>query len=148
MTMKNRTAGFSLMELLIVVTIAGILAAIAYPSYMSHVRKSRRAEATIALESLAQAQERFYAQFRTYTAVVVAPDPCAGAACGLGQADNSTENDYYALSADGNATTYSVTATATGPQLDDTICRTLTINNAGTKSATNASGGDSSDTCW
>ena len=146
--MKNRNKGFSLLELMVVVTIVSLLAAIAYPSYMGQVRKSRRSEAAIALESMAQAQERFYSRFRTYTSLVAAPDPCAGQACGLGQSSNSSDNDYYALTANGNATSYTLTATASGPQFDDTDCRTLTVNSVGVKSGVSASGGDTTDICW
>ena len=140
--------GFSLLELMIVVTIASFLAAIAYPSYMGQVRKSRRSEAAIALESMAQAQERFYSRFRTYTSLVAAPDPCAGQACGLGQSSNSSDNDYYTLTANGNATSYTLTATASGPQFKDTDCRTLTVNSVGVNSGANESGGDTTDICW
>ena len=146
--MKYRNKGFTLVEALIVVTIVALLAAVAFPSYLGQLRKSRRAEAAIALESLAQAQERFYARFRTYTSLVAAPDPCAGQACGLGQSSNSSEHDYYGLTANGNAAAYTLTATASGPQFKDTDCRTLTINSVGVKSGASASGGDTTDICW
>ena len=146
--MTYRDKGFSFIEVLVVMVIISILAAVAYPSYMGQLRKSRRAEAAIALESLAQAQERFYARFRTYTSLVAAPDLCAGAACGLGQSSNSSANDYYVLTANGNATFYTLTATASGPQIKDTDCRTLTSNSVSIKSATGASGQDSTDECW
>ncbi|HEY0974442.1 MAG TPA: type IV pilin protein [Solimonas sp.] len=50
--------GFTLIELMIVVVVIGVLAAIAYPSYMESVRKSRRADAQAALVGLAAAMER------------------------------------------------------------------------------------------
>ena len=159
--MNNRVTGYTMIEVLVVVVIVSILAAFAYPSYLSQLRQSRRAEAAIALESLAQAQERFYARFRTYTSVVAAPDPCVGPACeaapdpcagpacgGLGQSSNSSANDYYVLTANGNATSYTMTATASGPQFKDEDCRTLTLNNVGIKGGTSASGQDTSDECW
>jgi type IV pilus assembly protein PilE len=58
---RGKTAsnkGFTLIEVMIVVAIVGILAAVAYPSYQDHVRKSRRAEAQSALMGLAAAMER------------------------------------------------------------------------------------------
>ncbi len=146
--MKNRVAGFSIIELLVAMVIISILAAIAYPSYLSQLRKSRRAEAAIALHSLAQAQERFYARFRTYTSIVAAPDLCAGPACGLARRSNASENGYYVLTANGDATSYSLTATASGPQFEDTDCRAMTVNNVGVKVGTRASGQDSADICW
>ncbi|MGC8121932.1 type IV pilin protein [Marinobacter sp. VGCF2001] len=52
--------GFTLIELMIVVAIVGILAAIAYPSYQSSVEKSRRSDAQAALTGFAMAMERYY----------------------------------------------------------------------------------------
>ena len=62
----KRIAGFTLVELMIVVAIVGILAAIAYPSYIESVRKGKRAEGRAALTSLLQQQERFFTQNNTY----------------------------------------------------------------------------------
>ena len=52
--------GFTLIELMIVVAIVGILAAIAYPSYQSSVEKSRRSDAQAALTAFSAAMERHY----------------------------------------------------------------------------------------
>ncbi len=146
--MKIHTKGFTLLELVTVVAIIGILASLSYASYTSQLRKSRRAEAAIALESLAQGQERFFARYRTYTSVVVGADACGGAACGLGQSSNATENGYYQLAANGNATSYSLSATASEVQVEDSDCRTFRIDNVGSKSSTSATGGDTTATCW
>ncbi|MCP4091353.1 MAG: prepilin-type N-terminal cleavage/methylation domain-containing protein, partial [Gammaproteobacteria bacterium] len=54
----GKSRGFTLIELMIVVAIVGILAAIAYPSYQEQVRKSRRADANGALLGLANAMQR------------------------------------------------------------------------------------------
>jgi type IV pilus assembly protein PilE len=54
--------GFTLVELMIAVAIIGILAAVVYPSYQSHIRKSRRADAKVALAELALIQEDFRAR--------------------------------------------------------------------------------------
>ncbi len=136
------------MEVLVVMVIVSILAAIAYPSYLAQLRKSHRVEAATELASLSQVQERFFARFRTYTSVVSSPDPCAGEACGLEKGSNLSENEYYVLTANGNETSYTLTATAHGSQTEDIDCRTLTINSAGVKTATSASGQDLTDKCW
>jgi type IV pilus assembly protein PilE len=63
-----RSKGFTLVELMIVVAIVGILAAIAYPSYTEYVLRGRRAEARTALTDLMQQQERYFTQNNSYLA--------------------------------------------------------------------------------
>jgi type IV pilus assembly protein PilE len=67
--------GFTLVELMIVVAIVGILAAIAYPSYIDSVRKGKRAEGRAAVTSLLQQQERYFTQNNTYVAFAMGAAP-------------------------------------------------------------------------
>jgi type IV pilus assembly protein PilE len=60
------TNGFTLIELMIVVAIVGILAALAYPSFAESIRKGKRAEAKAALMNLLQQQERYFTQNSSY----------------------------------------------------------------------------------
>ena len=62
----RRTAGFTMIELLTVVAIIAILAAIGYPSYLESIAKSRRAEARTALQEAVQYMQRFYVANDTY----------------------------------------------------------------------------------
>lgn len=62
----KRVTGFTLIEVMIVVAIVGILAAIAYPSYVDSVRKGKRADGRAALTNLLQQQERYSTQNNTY----------------------------------------------------------------------------------
>jgi prepilin-type N-terminal cleavage/methylation domain-containing protein len=57
--LRRRTHGFTFIELMIAVVIVGALAAVALPSFLDQIRKSRRAEAISTLATLQQAQERF-----------------------------------------------------------------------------------------
>ena len=123
--MKKR-AGFTLVELIIVVAIIGILAAIAYPSYTQHVIRSKRADGMAALMNAAQAMERFRVANYSYQLpndlsdvyAVQVPTDGAGAA-------------YYNLSVVTAANSYTLTATPTGSLAgqDDP----LTLSNTGAK---------------
>lgn len=66
-TARNRARGFTLIELMIAVVVVAILAAIALPSYLDSVRKSRRSEAASSLMQVQQAQERWRASNPTYS---------------------------------------------------------------------------------
>ena len=65
--MRNRK-GFTLIELMIVVAIIGILAAIAIPQFASYRQRAQDSAAKSALKNLATAQENYYAEYNTYTA--------------------------------------------------------------------------------
>lgn len=63
----RKLGGFTLIELMIVVVIVTILAAIAYPSYQNQVERTRRAEGQAKLMEIMAAQERYYSARNTYT---------------------------------------------------------------------------------
>ncbi|WP_345783826.1 type IV pilin protein [Stenotrophomonas sp. YIM B06876] len=132
---RSRVAGFTLIELMVVVAIVAILSAIALPSYQAHVIKTRRATAAACLQERAQFMERFYTTNMTYAN---APAP---AQCGQGV------DDFYviAFSAAPAAKTYAITATPTAKQKDGK-CGTLSIDAKGArgKTGTAATAGE----CW
>ena len=86
---QKKPRGFTLIELMIVVAIVGLLAAVAYPSYNSSVLKGRRAQARAALAELLQQQERYMTQRNCYLGfttasggVATASAPSPSTACG------------------------------------------------------------------
>jgi len=137
---KNR--GFTLIELMVTVAIIGILAGIAYPSYLSQVRKSRRSDAVQGLALLQQAQERW----RSNNAIYASNAQMTGAwPSGLGIAA-TTSGTYYTLSISGTptATGYVALATAvsTTSQNGDTGCTVLTVT------VTNGTAANTPTACW
>ncbi|WP_338758638.1 type IV pilin protein [Massilia sp. METH4] len=66
--MRHGSRGFTLIELMVVVALVGVLAALAYPGYRQHVVHARRTEAQVALQALMQQQERYFTQHNRYIA--------------------------------------------------------------------------------
>ncbi len=136
---RRALRGFTLLELLIALIVAGVLAAIALPSFMAQIRASRRADAVATLSLIQQAQERWRANQPQYAAVLMtAPaTDCDTEAervannC-LGIAPVAGARYTYALSG-AAATAYTITATAvagagqTSDSAQGTSCSTLTI---------------------
>jgi type IV pilus assembly protein PilE len=152
-TMKRRTCGFSLIELMIVVVIATILGAIAIPSYNSHIRKSRRTEAKTALADLAAREERYFATQNVY-----ASDPVSLQYVAAGAWPVSIGNYYSISTVTINATpatstapptyTLKITPTAGSTQLQDTSCQAFIMDQTGKQTSQDGGGNDSTTTCW
>jgi len=119
-------SGFTLIELMVVVAIVGILAAVAYPSYQEHVRRANRAEARGILLEMAQLLERNFTKANSYEnfALPVSQSPRTGTARYTIQfsADTPTRN------------TYTLEAVPEGSMAGDT-CGTLTLTQTGVRGA-------------
>ena len=153
---KSRTArGFTLIELMAVCVVLGILAAIAYPSFMAQVRKSRRAEAVAATAQIQQAQERFrancpcYAHSVTNATSTTCPGTCpgTGAAAGLGIAAVAGARYTYGLSAV-TATGYTLTATAVAGSSQATDSQQGTLCTPLVVTVTNGNATRTPAACW
>ena len=133
--------GFTLIELMIVVAIIGILAAIAVPQYSDYVTRSRRADGQSTLLRVAQELERCYTQFSAYNNT-----NCA--VVGTGGVSETSPEGYYVIAAAGSAlsaSAFTLTATPQGAQAtNDSDCTTLTLTHLGGQGAT----GDDADNCW
>lgn len=147
MSLKNKgQRGFTLVELMIVVAIIAVLAAVAIPSYQSSVLKSRRADSEGALQQFRQAMERHYTKVYSYTGAATggadtgAPDPAVFAS--QSPVDGGTALYNLTISA-ANNNTYTLTATPVGGQAAD-ACGVLTLSNAGVR----GSDGAAADGCW
>src|ERR1043166_1447424 len=82
---KGGLGGFTLIELMIVVTIIGILAAIATPTFMDYVKRSKRVEAALQLNKISRSAKRGYfetASFVVGTAAQLPVRPGSGGCCG------------------------------------------------------------------
>jgi len=119
---QRSARGFTLIEMMIVVVVVAILAAIALPSYNSHLRKSRRSDAVASLNAVLQAQERWRANNATYTSNMT--DLGVPATSGDGYYTISTST---AVATAGRRYVATAAAVAGGRQAADTGCTTMTI---------------------
>ncbi|MDE2437052.1 MAG: prepilin-type N-terminal cleavage/methylation domain-containing protein [Sphingomonadales bacterium] len=128
----RQQSGFTLIELMVAIVVVAILAAVAFPSYLNSVRKSRRSEAISALTWIQQAEERYRANCTTYSNTLAAPNgPCATAGGGIGPPPAGS--GYYTYTIDytdapgGTAYIASATANVGTSQAADANCYVMSL---------------------
>ena len=130
----SRSAGFMLIEVMVVLAVLGILLAIIVPDYQQYLRQGYRLEARQELYRLAAEQQQFHLQHRRYTAALsqlAAP------------ADSYlTASGRFQIRAMLTAQGYQLQAEAVGPQRGDAPCQQLSLNQHNQHSSS------PSDECW
>jgi type IV pilus assembly protein PilE len=121
--LQVKQRGFTLLELMIVVAVMGILASIALPSYQEYVKKGRRAAAQSHMMDVAQRQQQYFLDTRSYAADL--------SSLSLTTPSDVSNYDRITIEAtDAAPPTFKVTATPSGAQSSDPV---LTLDNTGAK---------------
>lgn len=150
--MIKQQRGFTLIELMIVVAIVAILAAVAWPSYQNQIRSTNRADAQGALLGLAQAMERHFTQNGTYNgAGADGADGTEGAPVIFptqSPLDGSNKSYNLTIQVGAGGDTYELFASPIGSQAVDGQLR---LSSSGEKAWDRGNDGayaDPGDLCW
>lgn len=143
--------GFTLIEVMVVVAIIGIIAAIAYPSYQEQVAKSRRADAQRALMEAEQYMRRFFSSRDTFEGITLPAGLLTSPRTGMGPAAYNIEliegGDAVDTTTGESASSFTLRATRTGSMANDR-CGDLTITNTGVKTLSNNASGTTVAECF
>ena len=138
--LNSNQSGFTLIEAIVVVAILATISAIAVNYYEDQKRRSYRTDAVNAIQRVAQLQERH----RTINGVYDDLATIGGS--------SSTQQGKYTISVDNpDDDTYTITATAIGPQTQDTDCASFSLTHTGIRSSTNSGGTTTTGAasrCW
>ena len=153
---RRRQAGFSIVELMIVVAIIALLAGIGVPSYRDYVNKAKRTEGKAALTAAAARMERYYTQNNCYPSSACGNPTSADSATALtnagipGFSGDTASKAAYNISLTVTPQAFTVTATPRAP-FTDPLCGNLTLANTGRKwTQSNGTSEDATrvEGCW
>lgn len=123
---RRAPLGFTLIELMIVLAVGAILTSIAIPYYRNHVTKNNRAAAESFMLNLANKQEQYRLDARTFATSL--------AALGVAAYPPGVQQNYTVTITNATSTTYTITGAPIGSQLaGDTLCGTVTLDQTGAK---------------
>ncbi len=147
---RNTNAGFTLIELMVVVIVLGILVTVALPSYQNYILKGNRAVAKAKLLDVAARQETHFGDNKVYTntmasfgfpAVTMGVDDKSNWVA----ADSADAIYVISLALSNASLAYTATATPVNRQTKDSgNCATFTLTNTGRRDATGSLGAE----CW
>lgn len=144
-----RGRGFTLVELVVVMAVAAILAVIALPGYRGVMHRAQRLDARLALQRIHYLQERHYARHLRYASEL------AGAGADALPIEDRTESGSYLLSVaaagDGQSFVASALARPGGRQAGDLACQQLSVDQTGLQRSADSTGNwssDNSNRCW
>ena len=147
-TVHPRQAGFTLIELMVVVAIVAIVFAFAFPSYERYVVRAKRAVGQNVLMQVADRQQQFFMDNKRFAANLTnlgfGASPFIVDEDGSSTVAGDADAVYSVALSNVTATSWTATATPLNGQLSrDTSCGNLTINQAGAKGKSGAG-----DNCW
>jgi type IV pilus assembly protein PilE len=117
---RRTHSGFTLVELMIAVSVVGVLSSVAYPSFLDQVQRVRRTDAVVSMMQVQWAQERWRANSMAY-----------GSLAQIGVAATSTAGHYTLQVSNPDSSGYEVLASATGAQARDASCAHLRLSMQG-----------------
>ena len=143
--MLKQSSGFTLVELIVVVAIVAILAAVVVPSYSQHVLKTKRQSAKSTLLQVVNKQEQFFLNNKQYATTLTGlgySDEYYIDGDGSAVAATSDDRTYQITLANATSAAFEVKATPVLNQVKDTDCGTLTAASDGSRTASG------SGECW